>query len=128
MQFVFLCACQWQTIIDKIPRLCWGIIVLIALYLLLKYVVQPLMTNCHETKMKKKSFEREKEWADFETTKASTDEALKNQVKDLKTEVSEKENALKVEKHNIELLEKQLKVYSDIFEKLNVEIKPKEKQ
>ena len=128
MQFVFLCAYQWQNVIDKIPSLCLGIIVLIALYLLLKFVVQPLMTNIHETWIKKKSFEREKTWADFETTKASTDEALKNQVKDLKTEVSEKDNALKVEKHNKELLEKQLKVYSDIFEKLNVEIKPKEKQ
>lgn len=57
--------------------------------------------------------------------KACTEEGLNKQVKDLKTKVSELEGKLKTEEFNKELLEKKLKMYSDIFEQLKVEIKPK---
>lgn len=122
------CRADWQPIIKAVPCLCWGIIFLIVLYLLLKYIVRPCIVNCQENKMKEDAHKREKEWAEFETTKASTDDALKQQVKDLKVKISEQEEALKSEKYNKDLLEKQLKMYSGIFENLNVEIKPKEKK
>lgn len=120
--------------------LIWAIVVLVVLLVLGKKIINLLKekneTKQNETeaareyelKLKKEAFEREKFWAGFETTKASTDEALKNHVKELNEKVLEKEQALKVEKHNKELLEKQLKLYCDVFEKLNIEIKPKEKQ
>ena len=128
MNTVVLCANSWQNVINAIPCLCCGILGLVALYLLLKYVVQPCMTSCHEREVKEDAFEREKIWANFNTTKASTDEALMNQVKELNEKKSELESTLNAEKHNKELLEKQLKLYDDVFEKLNIEIKPKEKQ
>lgn len=58
--------------------------------------------------------------------KACTDDVLKKQVEDLKKRIVELEGELKTEKYNKGLLEQQLKLYSDIFAKLNVEVKPKE--
>lgn len=127
MPFIILCQClDWQPVINDIPCLCWGIIGLVALYLLLRYVFSPLIANCHERVMMKDADTREREWADFKNTKASTDEALQQQVKELKSKVSELEGGLKTEKFNKELLEKQLKLYRDVFEKLNIEVKPKD--
>lgn len=83
----------------------------------------------HEEAMKELSDKLEASWFDkknkLDELKASTDEGLNNQVKDLKTKVSELEGKLKIEEFNKELLEKQLKMYSDVFEQLKVEVKPK---
>lgn len=106
----------------------WGVIGLIALYFILKFIVQPWMSHCHESKMKEEVYNREKEWAEFKKTKASTDEALQGKVKDLTSKVSELEGTLESEKLKNDMLEKQLKIYRDWFDKLNVEVKPKEKK
>lgn len=120
---IVLCQCLgWQ----YISTVCWGVIALIAFYLLLRYVFSSLIANCHERMMKKDADTREKEWADFKNTKASTDEALQQQINELKSLVLELEGNLKTEKFNRELLEKQLRMYCDIFEKLNLEVKPKD--
>jgi len=83
----------------------------------------------HEITLKNMSVQQEFFWFDkkndLKNLKASTDEGLKNQVKDLKTKVSELEGKLKTEEFNKELLEKQLKMYNDIFEHLKVEVRPK---
>lgn len=83
----------------------------------------------HEKEMKELSDRLEASWFDKKNKlgelKASTDDGLKDQVKDLKTKVSELEGKLNEEKFNKELLEKQLKMYSDVFEQLKVEVKPK---
>ena len=70
--------------------------------------------------MKEAANKREKEWANFESTKASTDEHLINSKKEL-------EDKLKLETTKNELLEKQLQVYKEFIKQLNLEIKPKEK-
>ena len=83
----------------------------------------------HVKELKKLSDELEASWYDkknlVNNLKACTEEGLNNQVKDLKTKVSELEGKLKTEEFNKELLEKKLKMYSGIFEQLKVEIKPK---
>ena len=84
--------------------------------------------HSHERQMKADAFEREKEMRNLINLNACTDEELNNQVKDLKTKVSELEGKLKAEEFNKDLLEKQLKMYQNIFEKLNVEVKPKDKK
>ena len=83
----------------------------------------------HEKEMKELSDRLEASWFDkknkLDELKESTDDGLKVQVKDLKTKVSELEGKLNAEKFNKDLLEKQLKMYSDVFEQLKVEVKPK---
>jgi len=129
MNILILCTGSvWQPVISAMPCICWGVMVLIALYMVLRYVASPLIANCHERKMKEATHKREKEWAEFKTTKASTDDALKKQVKELKEQVEELEKAKKAEEYNKGLLEKQLKMYRGIFDELNVEVKLKEKK
>ena len=83
----------------------------------------------HEKRMKELSDQLEISWFDkknnFKELKASTDDGLKKLVKDLETKVSELEGKLKTEEFNKALLEKRLKMYSDIFEQLKVEVNPK---
>ena len=83
----------------------------------------------HEKEMKELSDKMEAFWFDKKNCqkelKASTDEGLKNQVKNLKTKVSELEGKLATEEFNKELLKKELKMFSDILEQLKVEAKPK---
>lgn len=124
MNLLICCTCFWKT---DFPCLCWGVIGLIALYFILKFIVLPCLTNYHERKMKEEAFEREKNWNYLINIKASTDEALHKTIDNLTTSIEKLKKELESEKNNKDLLEKQLKLYSDIFKKLNVEIKPKEK-
>ena len=117
---------NWQPVVDAIPCICWGIIMLIALYLILKLIVLPSIKNCHEMKMKEKIYELENGMinnkTNLENKKACTEENLN----EMKTKVSDLESKLKHEELNRGLLEQHIKIYCDIFNKLNVEIKPKE--
>ena len=113
-------------IIKEIECLLWAIVILVAIYMVLKYCCLPIIQLYHERQMKIDANKQEKEWADFDNTKASTDDALKKKVDDLKQENSKLKEELKSEKYHRGLLEKQLKLYSDIFTELNVEVKPKE--
>lgn len=126
---IFCCCADYQPVISAIPGFLWGILGLILICVLVRHVVCPLIANYHEVRLKKENYVQETTWFDkknrFENLKASTDEGLKNQVKELKTKVSELEGKLNAEKFNKDLLEKQLKMYSDVFEQLKVEVKPK---
>ena len=126
---ILSCSIEWQPVISAIPGICWGILGLVLICVLLRRVAFPLIANSYEIRLKKENFIQETEWFDkknaFENLKASTDEELNKQVKELKTKVSELEGKLKAEEFNKELLEKQLKMYNDIFEQLKVEVKPK---
>lgn len=113
-------------IIKEIECLLWAIAFLVAIYMIMKNYCLPKIRLSHERQMKIDANKQEKEWADFDNTKASTDDALKKKVDDLKQENSKLKEELKSEKYNRGLLEKQLKLYSDIFTELNVEVKPKE--
>lgn len=114
-------------IIKEVECLLWAIVIIVTLYIVLKYYCMPKMQLKHERQMKDNAFEREKEWKELIGLKSSTDDALKDQVEKLKISKDKLEKELEAEKNNKCLLEKQLKLYSDIFEKLNLEIKPKEK-
>ncbi|GEM_PF-3419930 len=59
---------DWQPVIDAIPCLCWGILGLLAFYFLLRFVIAPIITNCHEREEKESVHQRELEWADKKKT------------------------------------------------------------
>ena len=115
-------------IIKELECLLWAVVILFFLFMTLKHFVLPIVHLRHEKEMKEEAFGREKQMRGLTGLKACTDEGLNNQVKDLKTKVSEQEGKLKTEEFNRDLLEKQLKMYQNIFEKLNVEVKPKDKK
>ena len=114
---------NWQPVVDAIPCICWGIIMLIALYLILKLIVFPLIKNRHEMKMKDNSFKNEKYWAFYKKIEEPTEEKLsklQNEVDELKKKEENldkgKEN-LKKEKEEFEkqILEEKIKVYQEII-------------
>lgn len=70
----------WQPVINAIPCICWGIIVLLFIYIVLRLVVAPLIANCHERKLKDDNFEQEKFWA--ESKKESDIEALNRRTRE----------------------------------------------
>lgn len=112
--------CDFKCAIESIPCLCWGILVVVLLYISSKYILLPRINNRHERKMIAIKFQNEKEWAGFEKTKASSDESLHQQISELKKNCSE----LKISN---EMLKKQLAAYEELFNKLNCEITPKSK-
>lgn len=71
---------NWQPVVDAIPCICWGIIMLIALYLILKLIVLPLIKNCHEMKMKDEAFTQEKHW--YDEKKKASDEDLNRKIRE----------------------------------------------
>jgi hypothetical protein len=119
------CSIEWQLVIGAIPGICWGILGLILICVLLRRVAFPLIANYHEVKLKKENFDEETKWFDKKNKLDELKESTDDGVKELKTKVSELEGKLKIEEFNKELLEKQLKMYSDIFKQLKVEVKPK---
>lgn len=66
MKMILLSCCSqvanWQEVINTIPCLLWGVIGLVTLWLLLKYVAKSLIQNCNDAKVRKEKFAREKEW------------------------------------------------------------------
>ena len=66
-------------IIKEVECLLWGIVIVVALYIVLKHGVLPIVQLWHERKMKADANEREKQWADYDKVKACTDEKLKKE-------------------------------------------------
>ena len=92
---------NWQPVVDAIPCICWGIIMLIALYLILKLIVLPLIKNCHEMKMKDEAFTQEKHW--YDEKKKTSDEDLARKIREYNelTKVSNDEDlARKIREYN----------------------------
>lgn len=106
MKMIVLCVSPWQNVINSIPCLCWGVIGLVALYLVLKYIVQPLIANSHERKSKEKAIETEKFWHfqkelshDF---KKELDDKIDDLNKQLQAEKNSREDKLKQERLQME--------------------------
>ena len=119
MIMIILCSqTLWQPVINAIPGICWGIITFFFIYILFRYLIKPLIANCHERALKEQSFSHEKDWAKYNETKASTDENLKQQVKELK---SERETL----QTDIIIMKKQMETYEKFFGKLSLEMKHK---
>lgn len=103
---------DWSPIINALPCIFWGIIALFALYFLLKLVVSPLITNCHELKVK--------------DVKNKHEEALINNKEIKESELKQKDNDLEIEKLKISLAQKKLKVYEDFYDKLEFGVRLKD--
>ena len=74
---------DWSPVINALPCICWGIIALVAFYLLMKYVASPLIVNCHELKVKKVNSNHEEKLA---TSKKVSETALEQKKKELEIE------------------------------------------
>lgn len=109
---VLFCAIDWQPIINAFPCFYWGIIALVALLFLLKYIVSPLIANYHELKVKKVNNAHEESLVDKKEIKEA---ALK-----------QKENDLETEKLKTNLAQKKLKVYEDFYDKLEFDVRLKD--
>ena len=114
---------DWSPMIKSAPCICWGIIGLIALYFLFKYVAAPKIAHCCEKEMKDKAFEQEKFWAFYNSQEKPVKEKLEKVQKEL-DELKKKEDGLdegssKLEKERAEfdkkILEEKIKVYQEII-------------
>ena len=129
---------DWSPIINALPCIFWGIIALVALFFLLKYVVAPLIANYHELNLKKETFNQEEFWANrtltkemVEKLKLSPDEWLKNQMETLTENIDKiaRELASKKdeEKKVIESLELRKKAYEQVLDNIKTVITVEEK-
>lgn len=114
---------DWSPIIKSAPCICWGIICLIALYFLLKYVAAPLIANWHENWAKTQNFKQEKFWAYYKRMEKPIEDKLGKAQKEL-DELRQKEDGLDkgrsiLEKERAEfdkkILEEKIKVYQEII-------------
>lgn len=123
----FMSNVNWQTLVDSIPCLLWGVIGLVASWLILKYVAKPLIQNCNDAKTRREKFEREKFWKFYDKVQLNSDETLKNKIKELEKKIEElkkdKEKDNKEQSNKNALLNKEIEIYQTILNQLNVMIK-----
>lgn len=105
------CNCDWQNVINAIPCICWGIIVLTAVLFYLKYDMPSCIKNKHELKMKKEVLEHEKWWEEIKWRKANSDENLIKKIDELSKENEDLKRKLDIEKSRQEVLNKHLEEY-----------------
>ena len=110
-------------IIREIECLLWAIVILVAIYKILKNCYLPKVRLDHERKMKAEAFDREKEWRDLEKSKEEIEKELNKQIKELKEEKDKLEKELRVVNNWNDLLQNQQKVCIELYNKLSSEIK-----
>lgn len=118
---VILCQCiGWQSVINAIPWLCWGVIGLVALFLLFKFVILPSMNHHHEIQVKQMAFEQERFWHFQKELKTDFKKELEERIENLKKEKGDLSALLKKEKNDREkmLSEERLKVEHDFYKKI----------
>lgn len=108
---------NWQTLVDNIPCLLWGVIGLFASWLILKYVAKPLIQNCNDAKVRKEKYEREKFWRFYDKIELVSDEQLKKEIDGLK---KEKSDIIKDNSEREAFLKKELEIYNTILNRLNI--------
>lgn len=114
---------NWQSVVDAIPCICWGIMVLLVTYLIFKLIVSPMIKNQHEVKIKDMAFENEKYWAILKKIEEPTEKKLSELQKELyelkrgKEDVEKGKTNLEKEKMEFEkkILEERIKVYQEII-------------
>ena len=118
-----------QTIASTVSGVCWGVILLLAVYFLLRYVFSPLIANGNERKLKAQNFEQQgvlaelKKYRDdkakIEKEKNELEQALKDSGKaksTLRQEIlKEMEYDKKVAEMEKEMLEEQIKALKEII-------------
>lgn len=114
---------NWQQVINAVLCICWGIIALIMLYFLLRYVVAPLISNCHETMLKSKAFKEEKFWH-FQKVFLHSEEVLEKKKTELEAKINELREKLDNEKNNRRRILEQERLQSehDYFKEMLNEI------
>lgn len=121
---------DWQEVVNAIPCLLWGVlivvVILVAMYIIMKYHCLPKMKNEHELKMKEQAFIYEWMWTAYGKLKESTDDSLKQKVENLNHENSKLKEALSFEEKKVELMDKQIQRYEKIWKNINLEIKSKD--
>lgn len=81
---VVICHCVgWQPVINAIPCICWGILALVMFYFLLRFVVAPLIANCHELIIRAKNHKYEEEFKGKEKTEQQ--ERLERRIKEFES-------------------------------------------
>lgn len=108
--------CVWKDIIEAIPCLCWGVLILIGLIFFVKYA-QPTIDTWIKYKMKANILKPEK--GEHNNNQIQGNSEIANELIETKKELEEK-------KIELDLVNKQLNIYKTIFKDLNIEIRPKE--
>lgn len=119
------CCCHsanWQGLIDAMPCLIKWLLVIVALIFLMKYLARLLelcTKNCHESKMKEKSFEHEKWWHFQNDLKTDFEDALKKHTEELTKRIKQLEKELGQEKASREdkLKQERLQFEHDYYKK-----------
>ena len=117
---ILLC-CDWQNVINAIPCLCWGLLIvvglLVGLHLYFKYVIQPKNRHLFEEESKQYAFAREILWDERKEEKNKKDEevnseaSLKKENEELKKKEEEMKNNLAEMRSRQEALNKLLDLY-----------------
>lgn len=78
---IVACNCtNCQSVINALPCILWGILGLIAFYLVLKYIIHPCIVHKNEMKAKWSTFSDEKEW--YKIKKDAEEERLALKIKE----------------------------------------------
>lgn len=117
---IVCCCIDWQPVINAIPCICLGIIALVALFFLLKFVVSPLIANSHERKEKAEAFEQEKFWYFQKELKKDYQKELNDRIQKLEDEkMNLSEDIDKEKKDRNETLKKErIQAEHDFYEKI----------
>ena len=127
MKVLVLLAADWQNVVNAIPCLCWGVIGLVALVFLLKYLhplIEMWIKNKHESKMKKKAFKMEKYWHFIKKVDVASEETLQKEINELKWKIKKlEEEKTSIEANSeskIALLKHDIELYNKIVDGLSI--------
>ena len=111
---------NWQSFADALPGLCWGVICLAALFVVVRYIVSPLIADLHERQTKKDSFEQEKFWYFQKGLEKDFKKELEDRVAILDGEKKELSDKLEKEKkeRSEKLQEERLKAEHEFYKKI----------
>lgn len=112
---------NWQSLINAMPCLIKWLLVIVALIFLMKYLARLLelwTKNCHEKKMKEKSFVNEKWWHFQSDLMTDFEGALKKRTEELTQRIGQLEEEKKELARKNELEKERLQYEHDYYKKL----------
>lgn len=110
----------WADFLEQLPCALIWITLIIALAAVLKTVLPLIIANCHEKKMKEKSFEHEAWWHFQNDLKTDFEGALDKRTEELTKKIKQLEKELGQEKASLEdkLKQERLQFEQDYYKKL----------
>lgn len=111
---------DWSPVITALPGIFWGVIALVTLFFVLKYVVSPIIANRQERKIKADAFENEKFWYLRSMDEKDYKEVFENKISNLEKEIDKLSKELDKEKKDREktLKEERLKAEHAFYKKV----------